>query len=206
MRKNPAREGKHRDRDDGSARERRAQSEQHRPAKCVVEARERSSGQSRVEQFHRRNGHRREQHRGAGKERRAPPTRCRRRRKRSVGRSVAAEPQTVQRDRAGDHGGDRDDQATRVVTRNIVVARMRDQVVGNDVDRAVRHHGRRGGSGDDQRDERAGNDGHWCAHSGPLPSPPRETRPFVPYVSQRSTAPGCLHGPRAVEVAVRSAK
>jgi len=82
-----------------------------------------------------------------------------------MGRRVAAEPQAVQRDRTGDYGGDRDDQPARVVTGNIVVACVRDQIVGNDVNRAVRHHGRGGGSGDDQCDERAGNDGHWCAHS-----------------------------------------
>lgn len=60
------------------------------------------------------------------------------------------------------------------MTGNVVVAGVRDQVVRNDVNRAVRDHGSGGGSGDDQCDERAGNDGHWCAHSGPLPSPPRE--------------------------------
>jgi hypothetical protein len=56
MRENPAREGEHRDRDGGSAHQRGAEPEEHRPAECVVEARERGSGQSRVEQFHRRNG------------------------------------------------------------------------------------------------------------------------------------------------------
>jgi hypothetical protein len=77
MRENPARESEHRDRDGGSARKRRAQPEGHRPAERVAEARERRSGQSRVEQFHRGNDYRGEQHRGADKERRAPPTRCR---------------------------------------------------------------------------------------------------------------------------------
>jgi len=91
-----------------------------------------------------------------------------------MGRRVAAEPQAVQSERTGDHGGDRDDQSARVVTGNVVVARVRDKIVGNDVDRTVRHDGRGGGSGDHQCVKRARNDGHWCAHSGPLPLPPRE--------------------------------
>jgi len=174
MRKNPARQGEHRDRDGGGTRERRAQPEEHRPAKRVVETRERRAGQSRVEQFHRRNGYRREQHRGAGEERRAPPTRCRGRRKRSMGGRITAEPQAAQRDHTGNHRGEHGDQSPRVVTGNVVVARMRDQIVGNDVNRTVRRHGRGGGSGDHQCDERPRNDGHWCVHSGPLPPPPRE--------------------------------
>jgi hypothetical protein len=48
----------------------------------------------------------------------------------------------------------------------------------------VRDHGGRGGSGDHQCDERAGNDGHWCAHSGPVPSAPRETEPRVLVVEE----------------------
>jgi len=77
MRKKPARQGEDRDGDGRSARQRRAQPQEHRAAEGVVEAGERRSGQSRVEQFHRRNDERSEQHRGAGKERRAAPTWCR---------------------------------------------------------------------------------------------------------------------------------
>jgi hypothetical protein len=90
---------------------------------------------------------------------------------------VAAEPQAVQSDRTGDHGGDRDDQPARIVTGNVVVARVRDKIVGNDVYRTVRHDGRGGSSSDHQCDKRARNDGHWCAHSSPLPLPPREGDP-----------------------------
>ncbi|MGA8097466.1 MAG: hypothetical protein WB810_02280, partial [Candidatus Cybelea sp.] len=46
MRKNPACEGERRDRDDGGARDRRAQPEENRTAKRVVETRERRAGQS----------------------------------------------------------------------------------------------------------------------------------------------------------------
>ena len=60
----------------------------------------------------------------------------------------------------GDHGGERGDQPARAVTGNVVVAGVRDQIVGNDVNRTVRHHGRGRGSGDHQCDQRAGNDGH----------------------------------------------
>ncbi len=192
MRKNPARQGKNRDRDGGTACERRAQPEEHRPAKRVVEARERGAGQSRVEQFHRRNDDRREQHRCGGKERGAPPTRCGCGRKRSMGRHVTAEPQAVQSDRTGDQRGDRDDQPARVVTGNVVVARVRDKIVGDDVNRTVRHDGRGGGSSDHQRDQRARNDGHWCADSGPLPLPPRESRQGSQVVAAGRTlaAPG----------------
>ena len=99
-----------------------------------------------------------------------------------MSRRVAAEPQAVQRDDTGDNGGDRDDQPARVVIGNVVVARVRDQVVGDDVNRTVRHHGGGGGGGDHQCDERARNDGHWCAHSAPSPprlaSRPHITKPF----------------------------
>lgn len=45
---------------------------------------------------------------------------------------------------------------------------MRHEIVGDNVDRTVRYHGCRGGSGDHQRDERTKGDGHCCAHSGAL--------------------------------------
>jgi hypothetical protein len=78
----------------------------------------------------------------------------------------------VQRDRAGNHGTERDDQAARVVTGNIVVARVRDEIIGNNVDRAVRQHGRRRGGGDHHCDQRARNHGHCCVASGLLPPRP----------------------------------
>jgi len=160
MRENPTGQSEDRERDRGGARKRRAQPEEDRAAKRVGEARERRSGKSRVEQFHRRNDNRREQHRGAYKERGAAPARRRGRRKRSIRRRVAAEPQAVQRDCAGDDGRERHDDAARVVDGDVVVARVRDQIVGNDVDRAVRRHGSGSSSSDDQCDERARGDGH----------------------------------------------
>ena len=93
-----------------------------------------------------------------------------------MSRRVAAKPQTAQRDHTSEQRGERDDEPARVVTGHVVIARVRDQIVGNDVNRSVGHHSRGGGSGDHQRDERARDDGHRCLRSGPLLPPPRGGR------------------------------
>ena len=176
MREYPARESKNRDRDGGGARKRGGQSEKDGAAERVVETAERRTGQPGVEQFHRRDGERGQQHRSADEERRAAPARRRRRRKRPIGRGIAAKPQAAQRDRDGDQGDERDADPARVVAGNVVVARMCDQIVGDDVNRAVRQHRRGCGGGDDQCYERAKSGRHWPVHSRPLPLRPRAFR------------------------------
>lgn len=66
----------------------------------------------------------------------------------------------MQRNNAGDDGGDYNHKPARGMTRNVVVARVRDQVVGDDVNRSVRHHRRRGSSGDHQRNKRSRSERH----------------------------------------------
>jgi hypothetical protein len=160
MREDPAGQCVHRDRSDGCACECRDQPEEHGSAERIVEVRQRRTGQSRVEYLHRRNDYRREQHRRTDEEGCAPPTRRPRRRKRSIGRHVAAKPQAMQGDDTGEQSGDGDDEPARVVARNVVVACMRDQKVSNNVDRPVRNHGRGRGRGDYQCEERTRSAGH----------------------------------------------
>jgi hypothetical protein len=51
---------------------------------------------------------------------------------------------------------------------------VRDEIIGNDVDRAVRNHGRSGGRGDYQCEERARDGGHWRLDSAPWAPAPRQ--------------------------------
>lgn len=77
IRKQPTGQRENHDPDGGSACNRRAYAQEHGAAKCVIEARKRCAGESRVEELHQRNGDGREEDRRADKEWRAPPTRRR---------------------------------------------------------------------------------------------------------------------------------
>lgn len=126
VRENPACQCEHRDCGGGRACECRDQTEEHGSAERVVEVRQRRTGQSRVEHLHRRNDERCQQHRRAHEEGCALPTRRPRRRKRSIGRHVAAEPQAVQGDDTGEQSVYGDDQSARIVAGNVVVTCVRD--------------------------------------------------------------------------------
>jgi hypothetical protein len=66
----------------------------------------------------------------------------------------------MQRQHTRDDGSNRTHETTRGVSRNVVVARVRDEIVGDDINRPVRYHGRGGRSGDHQRNERSKSDRH----------------------------------------------
>lgn len=110
IREQPTGEREDRNRDGSGARQGCAKSEEHRAAKGIVEVPDRRARQSRIEEFHQRHREGREKHRCYGEERRTVPSRCGRRRKRSIGRRLAAEPQPVQRHNCGEYGGNRPDQ------------------------------------------------------------------------------------------------
>ena len=71
-----------------------------------------------------------------------------------TGGRLTAKSQPVQRYRTRDYRGDHADEPARGVTGNVIVARMGNQIVGDNVDRRVRYEGRESGRGDHQRDER----------------------------------------------------
>lgn len=76
----------------------------------------------------------------------------------------------MQGDDTGKQRGDRNDQSARVVAGNVVVARMRDQKVSDNVDRPVRDHCRGRGRGDYQSEKRTRNAGHVMRAFGPFAS------------------------------------